>query len=243
MKLLVSVASALEVHAAIEGGADLIDAKDPARGALGAVASGVFQQIASAVNGARPVTAALGDASDETEITRAAREYAAAGSAFVKVGFAGISSETDARRLAAAAVRGVAGTTTGVILVAYADASREVVARESIVAIAAREKAAGVLIDTADKRGPGLTDLLSVSTLSRWVRAAHDEGLLAALAGRLTSGDVTALVDTGADIAGVRGAVCDGGRLGRVSTTRVHSLRLRLDATGRSAQASMTAAH
>ncbi len=35
MKLLVSVADAVEAHAALLGGADIIDAKDPTRGALG----------------------------------------------------------------------------------------------------------------------------------------------------------------------------------------------------------------
>ena len=35
MKLLVSVADAAEARAAIEGGADIIDAKDPTTGALG----------------------------------------------------------------------------------------------------------------------------------------------------------------------------------------------------------------
>jgi uncharacterized protein (UPF0264 family) len=230
MKLLVSVASAFDAQAALDGGADLIDAKDPSMGALGAVPLGVFREIASTVRAARPVTAALGDAADEGELERAAREYAVAGSAFVKVGFAGITRELDARRLAAAAVRGAAGTATGVVLVAYADAPCEDVSRESIVAVASREKAAGVLLDTTDKRGPGLTRLMTIGEISRWVREAHREGLLAALAGRLSSADVTALVDTGADIAGVRGAACDAGRLSSVSAARVRSLRLGLDA-------------
>ena len=37
MRLLVSVRSADEVAAAMAGGADIIDAKEPARGSLGAV--------------------------------------------------------------------------------------------------------------------------------------------------------------------------------------------------------------
>ena len=79
MRLLVSVANAEEASAALEGGADVIDAKDARAGALGAVARDVLQEIYAVVNRARPVTAALGDAADEAAIERDARLYAAAG--------------------------------------------------------------------------------------------------------------------------------------------------------------------
>ncbi|MFL5577756.1 MAG: (5-formylfuran-3-yl)methyl phosphate synthase, partial [Gemmatimonadaceae bacterium] len=65
MHLLVSVSSAAEAAAALAGGADLVDAKDPSAGALGAVSDGALRGIVAAVSGARPVSAALGDARDE----------------------------------------------------------------------------------------------------------------------------------------------------------------------------------
>ncbi len=65
MRLLVSVKNAEEAMAALAGGADLIDAKDPAAGALGAVSLDVLRDIHSTVAGLRPVSAALGDAIDE----------------------------------------------------------------------------------------------------------------------------------------------------------------------------------
>src|SRR5439155_24791233 len=89
MRLLVSVASAAEASAALAGGADVIDAKDPKAGALGAVSVEVLRDIEAAVAGARPVSAALGEASDAPTIECAARTFAAAGVSFVKVGFAG----------------------------------------------------------------------------------------------------------------------------------------------------------
>src|SRR5918996_3201324 len=106
MRLLVSVANAAEASAALEGGADVIDAKDARAGALGAVTRDVLQDIYAIVQRARPVTAALGDAADEAAIERAARDYAAAGAGLVKVGFAGIVSAGRAAALTAAAVRG-----------------------------------------------------------------------------------------------------------------------------------------
>ena len=45
MRLLVSVASATEASAALAGGADVIDAKNPLAGALGAVSVGVLREI------------------------------------------------------------------------------------------------------------------------------------------------------------------------------------------------------
>src|SRR4029450_2605959 len=74
MQLLVSVANAADASAALAGGADFIDAKDPRMGALGAVSLDVLHEIHSTVGTARPVTAAIGDASDEAAIERGAVE-------------------------------------------------------------------------------------------------------------------------------------------------------------------------
>ena len=45
MHLLVSVRSAEEAASALAGGADVIDAKDPAAGTLGPVAAQVFREM------------------------------------------------------------------------------------------------------------------------------------------------------------------------------------------------------
>src|SRR5579872_4969748 len=59
MKLLVSVADAADATAAMDGGADIIDAKDPSRGPLGPVAPEALAAIIASVGGRRPVSAAL----------------------------------------------------------------------------------------------------------------------------------------------------------------------------------------
>src|SRR5947207_1356424 len=106
MRLLVSVTSAAEATCAVAGGADLIDAKNPAAGALGPVSPETFRGICRSVAGARPVTAAIGDATDGDAIARDARAFASTGAAFVKVGFAGITDVSRLENLIAAAVRG-----------------------------------------------------------------------------------------------------------------------------------------
>jgi uncharacterized protein (UPF0264 family) len=189
----------------------------------------VFREIRALVGDTRPVTAALGDATDAISTERAARESAGAGARFVKIGFAGIESAEKVAEIIAAAVfgsRAVSIEKTGVVAVAYADAARvSSVAFEDLLAVAALGGAEGVLVDTADKRGPGLRQLVTPETLSRWIADAHDAGLLIAVAGKLTADDLPVLRDAGADVAGVRSAACDGGRTGRVSADRIRALR------------------
>jgi uncharacterized protein (UPF0264 family) len=231
MRLLVSVRDGDEAAAAVAGGADIIDAKDPLSGALGAVPLAVFRAIHATVAGARPVSAALGDANDEAQIQSIVGDYATAGAAFVKIGFAGVSSHARAATLIAAARRG-AGDRSGVIAVAYADADRAAsLDPRSIIEAAARAGAAGVLLDTADKHGPGLRALMTPDALAGWVAAARGANLIAALAGTLAADDLPFVRDAGADIAGVRGAACVGGRTGQVSTERVRCLRAALRST------------
>lgn len=229
MKLLVSVRSAEEALAARAGGADIIDAKDPGAGVLGAVTLDVMRTIRLAVGDARPVTAALGDAEDEEALERAAGAFAGAGAALVKVGLAGITSATRAASLIAAAVRGArAGlASSGVIAVAYADADGPGrMTLDALVDLAAHAGAEGVLVDTAQKHGPGLRELLPSAALAAWARRARDAGLLVAMAGRLAARDLAWVRDAGADVAGVRGAACDAGRLGRVSERKVREMSL-----------------
>jgi uncharacterized protein (UPF0264 family) len=231
MRLLVSVATADDARAAVEGGADLVDAKDPEKGALGAVTPARFAEIAGAVRGARPLTAALGDlhdAADTTALTTLAVQAAGAGATLVKIGLHGTCDAGAATRLATAVVRGLGTSPCGVVLVAYADAPPESsLLLDALIDVAATCGARGVLLDTMDKSGGSLFDVLTDRQVNTWVAAAHARGLIAALAGKLTTDGVSRAANAGADIAGVRGAVCVGGRAGRVSSDLVRSLRER----------------
>jgi uncharacterized protein (UPF0264 family) len=223
MRLLVSVRAPAEARAALIGGADVIDAKEPRRGALGAVSPAVLAAIARTVGGARPVSAALGDATTRPTVIRLARAAARHDLAFVKVGFAGVQNEARARGLAAAARRG-AGSRARLVVVAYADWERVGgLAPRRLVAAAAEVGAAGVLFDTAHKAAP-LFALERPEVVRAWVAATHDAGLFAVLAGSLTDLDFATARDVGADVVGVRGAACIGGRLGRVVAERVATL-------------------
>ena len=232
MQLLVSVATSTEARHAADGGADLIDAKDPLAGALGAVSVDTLRHIHAAVAGRRPLTAALGDAANEDSIEQAAFDYGSVGVGFVKIGFAGTTDRSRVERLIAAAVRGIRATGLqhcGVVAVAYADTGGATsVEPSALTDIAARAGATGVLLDTADKNGPGLLRLFSTRALESWVSRARAAGLLVALAGKLSAEDFSLICETGTDIVGVRGAACKHGRSSAVSAARVRALRLRL---------------
>jgi len=223
MKLLVSVRSAAEAETALLAGADIIDAKDPSAGALGAVELDVFADIHGAVGGRRPVSAALGDATSVARVEQLATSFVARGAQIVKIGFVGVSSESRVRELIEATVGASGGA--NVVAVANADTSTDgSVDANRLIDIAAVGGAKGMLIDTADKTGPGLTTLWSGNELSRWIARVHEHGLFAAVAGKLQARDVTRVAESGADVAGVRGAACDGGRNGRVTRELVQRL-------------------
>ncbi len=226
MQLLVSVRGPVEARAALIGGADVIDAKDPRSGALGAVRPPLLAAIQRTVGSARPtrpVSAALGDAEEEPAVTRRARAASRRRLAFVKLGFAGVRSAAHARWMAAAIVRHLAPATR-LVLVAYADWEPVGgLAPARLVAIAAQVGAAGVLLDTARKTAP-LFALEAPDAVAAWVASVHAAGLFAALAGSLTDPDIATAGELGADVVGVRGAACLGGRLGRVSPERVATL-------------------
>ncbi|HET7552005.1 MAG TPA: (5-formylfuran-3-yl)methyl phosphate synthase [Gemmatimonadaceae bacterium] len=227
MRLLISVADAAEARLALEGDADIIDVKDPARGSLGAADVSVLREIAEVVGAARPISAALGDAADERAIETAARAAATARLAYVKVGFAGVADAAKIESLIAAAVSGVRSVSaaSGVVAVAYADATRvDSVSPDRVIEAAERARAVGVLLDTARKDGGALFDLMDQVRVGRWVRLAHEAALTVALAGSLTAADLASARALGADIAGVRGAACEGGRVGRISGERVAAL-------------------
>jgi (5-formylfuran-3-yl)methyl phosphate synthase len=229
VRLLVSVGNASETSAALAGGADLIDAKDPTAGTLAPVSAEVFAAIHAQVAGARPVTAALGDAADENAIERAALAFGLAGARYVKVGFAGITAADRVGALTKAAVRGARAAASesgpcGVVAVAYADRGLSL-APFALVAGAAQAGAEGVLLDTADKSGPGLRTLMDTAALAAFVSSVHETGLFVAVAGQLAADDLPIVRDAGADIAGVRGAACEGGRTGQISADRVRLLQ------------------
>src|SRR5207245_5359662 len=80
-------------------------------------------------------------------------------------------------------------------------------------------------------------------TVGAWIVAAHDAGLFACLAGSLGGSDFAAARALGADLVGVRGAACVGGRSGRISRARVAELSALARAAPLAAAATLVQRH
>jgi len=232
MRLLVSVRSVGEVAAAVSGGADIIDAKEPDRGSLGAVSAETLCDIAEQVPGEKSLSAALGDFTDPAEVDAAISGFPhldRRGPLYLKLGFAGVS---DARRIrelletAGRAARHRRPPTPLIIGVAYGDWELARTARPELVChAAAGAGAAGLLLDTQVKLGTHLLDWLGSERLTALVALARGTGLLTAVAGGLGVEQLQVVGQCEPDIVGFRGAVCSGGRNGRVSRSRVAAIR------------------
>ena len=233
MRLLVSVRAGEEVAAALAGGADIIDAKEPARGSLGPVSPEVLLAIAARVPESVALSAALGDFTAPDAVRRAVAAAEVPGRrapTYVKLGFAGERSEAAVTSLVAAALDAAVATRVQAVVVPVAYADHESAASpapEEVLRAATAAGARALLVDTYMKDGRGLLDRIDLERLRALSAQARSSGLLLAIAGSLdlaTLDHVTGI----ADVIGVRRAACRGGRVGSVVVALVRRIRDRL---------------
>ncbi len=221
--LLASIASLGEIEIAIAGGADIVDLKDPAKGALGAWAIPRIVEATSVLRGRRQISATVGDLPMEPKTLAAAvRAVSGAGVDIVKIGM--FEGE---RRECIAALAGAAAAGTRLAAVLFAD-------REPDFALLPVLRNAGffaVMLDTADKSGGALRDHMNDHTIALFATAARSLGLRVGLAGSLMPGDIAPLMRVSPEFLGFRRALCGAkGRTGAIDAQAVAALRAELDA-------------
>jgi len=201
---LASVRSLDEARRVLDAGADFIDLKDPATGALGALAAETQTAIVRFVAGRRTVSATVGDPTEDlTALVRAVRETAARGIDIVKIGF----GSSNARLVDYIAELG-RQCAQDIALVAVLFADRR--PRPDLLSTIADAGFTGVMLDTADKRSGRLRELRSDAALAQFVCRGRSLGLLTGLAGSLQLADIRRLLDLEPDYLGFRGALCHG---------------------------------
>jgi uncharacterized protein (UPF0264 family) len=214
------------VASALALGADIIDLKDPRRGALGAWPTALLPLAVAAAGGRVPVSATVGDLPMEPEtLLNAALTTAAAGVDYVKVGLFGEHGQDACITALAAAAE------ARVRLVAVLMADRHPAL--GVLPVLARAGFAGVMLDTADKGAGGLRRHLLPRELAAFVEAARALGLVTGLAGSLKADDVGPLVALGPDYLGFRGALCGGQRTASLDPAAFATIRAALDASAR----------
>ncbi|HEY1784304.1 MAG TPA: (5-formylfuran-3-yl)methyl phosphate synthase [Pirellulales bacterium] len=220
VKLLVSVRDAAEARLAVDAGVDLIDIKEPHAGPLGAASAQVVAEIAAVVAGVRPLSIALGELRDFNP----SLVPAVVGIRFAKLGLSLCAGRCDWPghwRQALAALP----AETAPVAVVYADHSRARSPRaRPILTQAVRLGCRAVLVDTFDKQAGGLLDCWSQDELEWFVATAHDEGLMAVLAGGLTLPAIERVLPLAPDYIAVRGAACKTDRSGQIAADRLGQL-------------------
>lgn len=233
-QLLISVFGVDEVDAALAGGADIVDVKNPAEGSLGAPTPGLLRAVRSRVAPPIRLSAALGDAPNlPGTMALAAAGAAACGADYLKIGLLGASRPEQALALLVAVRRAAAAVNpqARLVAVAYADAFRVGGLPPAELPLVARDAGVyGVMLDTALKDAGSAWSALGEAGTAAFVDAGRSLGLATALAGGLAPDDIAPARRIGVDIVGFRGSACEGGRNGAVSAARVQALRAALEA-------------
>lgn len=231
-RLLVSIWSVDEVAEAVDGGADIIDVKDPSTGSLGLPPLDIVYAVAGKVKGYREVSVAVGDVREYSQ----ALSYVVCTLSLLNIDYVKVGIEMDSFDKALYTVnqiRKVAelyGSKVGIVLVGYADwRSLGVLEPLEVIELAKTARIRAVMIDTRIKNGRSTFDHLSLKYLSEFVAEAHRNSLLTAIAGGLKIEHLSKCVSLGFDIVGVRTAACSGDRLGRVSREAVSALKREIE--------------
>jgi len=230
MKLLLSVVSETEVAPAVEGGADIIDIKNPHEGSLGASFPHVIRRVRELTPPELPVSAAIGDVPNlPGTVALAALGASVCGIQYVKVGLFGVQDPHDAVSLLQAVRRSVNEHDPSVMVIAagYADADKiNSLSPLDLPGVAIAAGVNGCLLDTALKKEGSLLTNFGDIQLKDFVTQCQRANLLCALAGSLDETNIPHVCKFGADIIGVRTAACHGDRVnGRVDRQKVRQLK------------------
>jgi len=105
MRLLVSPMNLVEAKAALDGGADIVDVKNPKEGSLGANFPWTIRAVADLARGRAPVSATIGDLDYKPgTASLAALGAASSGADYVKAGLLGIRTADQAEEMMTAIV-------------------------------------------------------------------------------------------------------------------------------------------
>jgi uncharacterized protein (UPF0264 family) len=233
--LLVSVRSAEEAVRALDGGADLIDVKEPSAGSLGAAPAEVCRQVAESLGRRVPWTMACGELAQgfgrlcehlaETwKILQPAGLVPVELPVAIKVGLAGCADRPWREELVALGDQLPAGV--GQVAVIYADGEHVAAPDPAEVLQAVADiRAVAVLVDTCNKAADGVLGHRTVSELRNWQAVAEAAGSTFVVAGKVEPEQFPTLAAANADIIAVRSAVCSQGREGTVEAALVRRVR------------------
>lgn len=219
-KFLASVSNLDEARLVAAHGADIIDLKNPANGALGAVSRDELCRIVTALQNRYILSATIGDRPLQAmDIAEAVATTAATGVDIVKVGWFGKHLDNEVL----ASLQEAAGQWVTLVIVMFAEYGIQT----DYLSAFARAGIHGVMLDTADKQTGSLRDKLDDAELLLFIRQARECGLFCGLAGSLQRADIIPLKRLQPDYLGFRGALCPANqRIAAIDEAAVESVRL-----------------
>ena len=183
-------------------GADIIDLKDPANGALGGLALEDIHTIVDHIWEKSVVSATVGDLDADLPVMLSKiKQVADTGVDYVKVGmFSHQHIEECLPKFEYHARRGIK-----IIAVLFADMDFDI---SATVNACKKAHLAGVMMDTAGKNSGSLLSHRTTHELTSFIQSARHLGLLTGLAGSLKEQDIDALLPIQPDYVGFRTALC-----------------------------------
>ncbi|MEY3759175.1 MAG: hypothetical protein RIR39_666 [Pseudomonadota bacterium] len=217
--LLASVNSVTEALLVLDADVDIIDLKQPALGALGALDVTTVKKIVIAIAGRCPISATIGDLPMQPEpVFNAVKAMAETGVDYIKIGFfPGNDWQGTAQKLSLLTRKNHA-----LIAVLFADTQPDFAIMDSL-----KEAGfTGVMLDTMDKQQGSLTQVMAKTDITQFVAQAKALQMLCGLAGSLRLEDIPELMFYQPDYLGFRGALCQGhNRVGQLNKLAVMQIR------------------
>jgi len=205
--LLISVTNSLEAQIAIDNGADIIDLKNPASGALGALPLKQIESILKTVNHQKKVSATIGDQPLEPKVmANKVDQLIKLKLDYIKIGFFEINTTNQLQLYDCLdSLTTLVNDGAKLIAVLFAEYNYPT----SLIADLKKAGFVGVMLDTVNKNGLTLFDHSSKEVLDTFVQQTAKLSLLSGLAGSINIDHVERLVEIKPDYIGFRGGVCD----------------------------------
>ena len=249
--LLVSVRCPEEARLSLKHSIDVLDLKEPVNGALGAVSATDVEkivQLVTQVNLEQPprLSLAMGELADwdferwpsvlDRYPLKLIRRFR-----FVKIGLAGAQQLTDWQETWSRLFAGLPESTQPVV-VAYLDRLPEVLERsssmrdggdrcpsiEQLIEFAQTQRQVStILLDTWCKQAD-LFAKINDQRLREIIAAANRAGLAVVVAGSVKIDSLERVIQAGASLVGVRGAVCAGDRSGQLCEQKLREFCQRM---------------
>jgi (5-formylfuran-3-yl)methyl phosphate synthase len=215
--MLASVNSLEEARLVLAENVDIIDLKNPAMGALGALDIQLVKDIVVEVNGQCPTSATIGDLPMQAGLVfNAVTEMAESGVNYVKIGLF-----PNGNVLQIIDKLGAISNKINLIAVLFADTNPDF----SIIDSLKVAGFTGIMLDTLDKTKGSLTEVMSMDGIEHFVGRVKSGGIICGLAGSLKFEEIPVLMDCHPDYLGFRGALCElherAGRLNPLSVRRI----------------------